>query len=103
MIKLPKSAVLKVHILASLRPFNPGELTVSTVDLSKHYADEYCLVKVVELEVDFDENFDPTAQIIESLNAKRDKLKADYYVADKAISDQIEELKAIENKGGENA
>lgn len=104
MIKLPESAVLKVYIHASLNEWSLGELSVFSHDMTKYRPEDYVVVKVVDLEVPLGGvNFDPTAQIVAALTAKRDKLKADYYVADKAIADQIDELTAIENKGEDNA
>lgn len=100
-IKLPE--VVKETLFVSVYigtqyPNLLGEVIVYDYDPSLHSNGDYLTIKSVEVEIPLGGKMDLRTGMIEALTNKRNKLKADYYIADKAIADQIDNLQALESK-----
>lgn len=75
-----------------------GQVIVYDYDPTSSAPDDYLVIKSVEVEIPLGGKMDVRTGMIEALTNKRNKLKADYYIADKALADQIDNLQALESK-----
>lgn len=100
-VKLPevvkKTLFVSVYI-GTQYPNLLGEVIVYDYDPSLHSNGDYLTIKSEEVEIPLGGKMDLRTGMIDALTNKLNKLKADYYIADKAIADQIDNLQALENK-----
>lgn len=100
-IKLPESVKKTLYVcvyIGSEYPSLFGKLSVIEHDAGITSPEKYKTIKTIDVEIPLSGTVDLRSGLIEALENKREKLKADYYIADKKIADQIGQLQALENK-----
>lgn len=96
-MKLPSDFKQKMYVCISTDPWNAGEVIVLTFDPSM--SDGYILVGTIEAEFDLSSfDSDVTDKRVELLESKKVKILARAHMKVKEIDEQIQSLKAIENK-----
>lgn len=75
-----------------------GTVKASDFDLGAVDPESYVTIKSIEVDIPLSGKVDVRTGLVEALTNKRNKLKADYYIADKSLADQIDNLQALESK-----
>lgn len=100
-IQLPDVVKKQLFVCVYIGDKHPnllGLVSVFDYDPTPSCQGDYLVIKSVEVEIPLGGKMDVRTGMIEALTNKRNKLKADYYIADKALADQIDNLQALESK-----
>ena len=100
-IKLPESVKKTLYVcvyIGSQHSSLFGSVYTYDFDAGRDMPEDYKTIKTVDVEIPLSGSVDVRTGLIEALENKREKLKADYYIADNKIADQIGQIQALESK-----
>lgn len=97
-MNLPESVTKTLYILVRTAKYANNEIVIFDFDASKSSIGEYVLIQKCEFTTEIDKNIDLKNIIVQNLTAKLDKMKADHYIAQKEVEDEIRNLLALEDK-----
>lgn len=95
--KLPKTLTKEMFICLGVGGYNAGDLSVLDFNRSVHNED-YIFICTKKVTFKIPQNIDVKGKVIESLEAEKEKLQADFHMKIKGVQDKIDNLLAIEYK-----